>query len=67
MESIEKIKFYIYDVYNNENKNINNDVYAFRNMEQLYDLLDFYEIKLETDKEYAKEKINEIKKLYEMD
>ena len=67
MESIEKIKFYIYDVYNNENKNINNDVYAFRNMEQLYDLLDFYEIKLETDKEYAQEKINEIKKLYEMD
>lgn len=70
-DSVEKIKMYIYDVYDNyfETPHLhqNDDVYSFKNEKDLYLLLDSEDLTLELDKEYAQEKINEVKKLYEME
>lgn len=79
LDSIEKIKMYIYDVYHNHlepsfpgslirlHPNPNDEVFSFKNEKELLDLLNAYEIELELDKEYAKEKINEIAELYEIE
>ena len=70
-DSVEKIKMYIYDVYNNyfETPHLhqNDDIYSFKNEKDLFLLLESEDLILELDKEYAQEKINEVKKLYEME
>ena len=69
-DSVEKIKMYIYDVYDNyfETPHLhqNDQVHPFRNEKELFKFLNSCEMELELDKEYAKEKINEIVELYEM-
>lgn len=70
-DSVEKIKMYIYGVYDNyfETPHLhqNDDIYSFKNEKDLYLLLESEDLILELDKEYAQEKINEVKKLYEME
>ena len=41
--------------------NPNDEIFSFKNEKELFNLLNDFEIELKLDKEYAKEKINEIK------